>query len=159
MSTPISMLELRRIEAAILKDVYEVLLERHGKKEAEEIIAKAVTSSAIAQGRSIAEKAEKKPDLEDFADLIPLWEMDDALEVEMLHQAPDRLDFNVRRCRFSEMYSEMGLRDIGHLLSCNRDASLCTGYNPDIELTRTQTIMKGAPYCDFRFTLERKSKS
>ena len=28
------------------------------------------------------------------------------------------------------------------------------GYNPKMELTRTQTIMKGAPYCDFRYRLK-----
>lgn len=157
MSNPISMLELRRIEAAILKDVYEVLLERHGKEEAEEVLTQAVISSAITQGRSIRGENEK-PDLEDFADLIPRWEMDGALEVEILHRAPDHLDFNIRRCRFAEMYKEMGLDDIGHLLSCNRDGALCTGYNPDIKLTRTQTIMKGSSYCDFRFKLESEAE-
>ncbi len=48
----------------------------------------------------------------------------------------------------------MGLGDIGHLLSCNRDGDFCIGYNPKMELTRTQTIMKGAPYCDFRYRLK-----
>ena len=80
--------------------------------------------------------------------------MDGALEVEILHRGAERLDFNVRRCRFAEMYVEMGMRDIGHLLSCNRDAALCVGYNPEIELTRTQTIMQGQPYCDFRFRMK-----
>jgi len=156
MSSAISMLELRRIEAAILKDVYDILLARHGKKEAEEIITEVVTSSAITQGAAMADNKEAVPDLEDFADLIPLWEMDGALEVEILHRSRERLDFNIHRCRFSEMYQEMGLGNIGHLLSCNRDAAFCTGYNPEMKLTRTQTIMKGAPHCDFRFTMKDK---
>ena len=49
------------------------------------------------------------------------------------------------------MYTEMGLGEIGHLLSCNRDELFIVGYNPDIELTRTQTIMGGAHHCDFRY--------
>lgn len=158
MSVPISMLEQRRIEASILKEVLDVLRERHGKKEAEAIITQATVSSAVAQGKAIRTPGNDEPDLEEFADLIPLWQADDALQIEMLNRSPDQLEFNVRRCRFAEMYVEMGLAEIGHLLSCNRDGALCTGYNPDIELTRTQTIMQGASYCDFRFRMKTPDK-
>ena len=48
-----------------------------------------------------------------------------------------------------EMYEEMGLRDIGHLLSCSRDANFCTGYNPNIDFERNKTIMKGVSHCEF----------
>lgn len=40
-------------------------------------------------------------------------------------------------------------------LSCNRDFSLVEGFNPAVKLTRTQTVMEGASYCDFRFKLRR----
>lgn len=157
MSDPLPMLAVRRIEAAILKEIYDEIAKRHGKAEAEKILAGSVTRSAIAQGMSIRGDGDELPDLEDFADLIPMWEAGGALEVEMLHRSPERLDFNIRRCKFSEMYAEMGLGDIGHLLSCNRDGALCMGYNPDIELNRSQTIMQGASYCDFRFTMKNKT--
>jgi hypothetical protein len=52
------------------------------------------------------------------------------------------------------MYREMGLSEIGHLLSCNRDGSFCEGYDDRIKLTRTQTIMQGASHCDFRYRIE-----
>jgi len=150
------MLEKRRIEAAILKSVFDVLVERHGREEAETIIGDAVSNSAIAQGREFRAKERDEPDMEDFADLLPLWQMDDALQMEILQKSPDKLDFNVTRCRYSEMYKDMGLGDIGHLLSCNRDGDFCIGYNPDMTLTRTQTIMKGASHCDFRYRLKSK---
>ncbi len=72
----------------------------------------------------------------------------------MLAESAGRFDFNVRRCRYSEMYREMGLAEIGDLLSCGRDGAFCTGYNPAIKLTRTQTIMAGASHCDFRYEIE-----
>jgi hypothetical protein len=53
------------------------------------------------------------------------------------------------------MYRDMGLGEIGHLLSCNRDGDFCIGYNPNMELTRTQTIMKGASHCDFRYRMKK----
>lgn len=148
------MLALRGVEAAIIRDVYDVLLERHGKAEAQEIVGQAIAKSARAQGGAMRDKLGRKPDLEDFADLIPLWEADDALEVEVLHRDAHRLDFNVRRCRFSELYNQMGMAEMGHLLSCNRDAEFCVGYNSDMKLKRTQTIMEGAAYCDFRYRLK-----
>jgi hypothetical protein len=52
------------------------------------------------------------------------------------------------------MYRAMGLGEIGHLLSCNRDGDFCIGYNPEMKLERTQTIMKGASHCDFRYSLD-----
>jgi len=56
------------------------------------------------------------------------------------------------------MYREMGLGHIGHLLSCNRDSSFCIGYNPEMQLTRTQTIMEGAAFCDFRYRMKSGAK-
>ena len=68
------------------------------------------------------------------------------------------MDFNVTRCRYAEMYEEMGLRDIGHLLSCSHDADFCTGYNPDIYFERNKTIMKGASHCVFCLKLKTSDK-
>jgi hypothetical protein len=48
----------------------------------------------------------------------------------------------------------MGLGEIGHLLSCQRDGTFCQGYDERLELTRTQTIMQGASHCDFRYVYE-----
>ena len=48
---------------------------------------------------------------------------------------------------------EMGLAEIGHILSCGRDGTFCTGFNPKISLERSQTIMQGASHCDFRYEL------
>ena len=38
-------------------------------------------------------------------------------------------------------------------LSCQRDFALAQGFSPEIQLTRTQTLMEGALFCDFRFHL------
>jgi hypothetical protein len=59
----------------------------------------------------------------------------------------------VTRCRYAEMYRELGMADLGRVLSCNRDGAFCMGFNPAIQLTRTQTIMEGAACCDFRYAL------
>jgi hypothetical protein len=50
------------------------------------------------------------------------------------------------------MYRALGIPELGAVLSCNRDASLIEGFNPEVRFVRTQTIMQGAPCCDFRYT-------
>jgi predicted hydrocarbon binding protein len=146
----------RRIEAMILKHVFDVIAERSGQEEAEAVIGETCSRSAIEQGKHLAATFDHTPDLNDFASIQHLWTREDALRIEPLEQTDEKMDFNVTRCRYSEMYREMGLGDIGHLLSCNRDGDFCIGFNPDIELTRTQTIMKGASHCDFRFRMKKK---
>lgn len=147
-------LERRRIEAQILKQVHEVIEARSGTEEADAVLGAAVSRSAIDQGRSFADALGRTPDFQDFADIMPLWTKDDALQIETLETSPEKLEFNVLRCRYAEMYREMGLGRIGHLLSCNRDGDFCIGYNPKMKMTRTQTIMSGASHCDFRYRME-----
>lgn len=151
-------LQRRRIEAMILKHVYDVIRERSGEQEAREVVGKAVSKAAVEHGKTMAKALGRTPNLEDMLAILPLWAKDDALEIEVLEASKEKLDFNVKRCRYSEMYKEMGLGHIGDLLSCNRDGDFCIGYNPDMELTRTQTIMKGASHCDFRYRLKAKAE-
>ncbi len=49
------------------------------------------------------------------------------------------------------MYRALGLEDLGFSLSCCRDFAVIEGFNPELTLDRTQTLMEGAPCCDFRF--------
>src|SRR5205823_6630997 len=89
--------------------------------------------------------------LEVFSQALDRWREAGALELDVLEQNPERLSFNVTRCRYAEMYRALGLGDLGFSLSCQRDFSLIEGFNPAVVLTRTQTLMEGAPFCDFRF--------
>ena len=143
----------RYIEAAILKNVFDEIQKRFDRETAEQIIGRACSNSALAHRQDLAQEIDRPANLQDFVDILPDWTKEDALEIEVLEQDKFKMDFIVTRCRYAEMYEEMGLRDIGHLLSCSRDADFCTGYNPDIDSERNNTIMKGASHCDFRLKL------
>src|SRR5882724_9585768 len=75
-----------------------------------------------------------------------------SLEIEVREQSDQSFRFNVVKCRYAETYKAMGLGEIGHLLSCNRDGAFCEGYDPKLKLERSQTIMQGASHCDFKYT-------
>lgn len=147
----LGILARRRIEAEIIKPIYEILVREHGQAHAAAVIGEAVGNAAIQAGQQFAAQEAMGADLESFVALQVLWEKDDALKVEVIASDKQHYDYDVQRCRYAEMYHDMGLGEIGHLLSCNRDELFIVGYNPDIELTRTQTIMGGASHCDFRY--------
>lgn len=152
--TDLPIIQLRRIEANIIRPIYEEMVRELGKAKARQILGRAITRNAIEQGAGLAAQGEGANDIAGFAALLPNWQKEDALQIEVLDQDEDRFHFNVTRCRYAEMYREMGLSEIGDLLSCNRDGAFCEGYNPDIKLERSQTIMSGASHCDFRYRME-----
>ncbi len=140
-------LEVRRIEANIIKPIYEEMVLALGEERARDILTTAINKDAVRQGAELAASTDEPNDLETFTTLMGRWSKGDALTKEQLHSSKEQLDFNVT--------PEMGLSHIGTILSCGRDGSLCEGYNPDVTLTRTQTIMGGATHCDFRFKINK----
>ena len=145
------MLARRRIEAEIIRPIYEGLVEKLGRREADHFLAGVIRKSAIAQGEAMAREEGDAGGLDGFAALLPRWTAGGALKIEETRRDATHLEFNVVRCRYAEMYRDMGLGHIGHILSCNRDGTFCEGYDPSITFARSQTIMQGASHCDFRY--------
>jgi hypothetical protein len=148
-----SILERRRIEAEFARTLLATM-ERHMTRDAAlAILREAVVQMARETGAAMAEEQGGSPDLADFAAILPRWQADSALAIDFLQATPTKLDFNVTRCRYAEMYRQLGIPELGAVLSCNRDGEFCRGYNPAIGFARSQTIMQGATHCDFRYTL------
>jgi phosphohistidine phosphatase SixA len=149
----------REIEARLLAPLLAALSQEFDKERLLEITRRVVMRIARQQGSELAARM-KGNNLAHFADSLADWQKDGAMQIEVLEQTPERFSFDVRRCRYAEMYRALGTPELGELLSCNRDFSLIRGFNPRVQLTRTQTIMGGAEYCDFRFLLrEEKVKT
>jgi hypothetical protein len=151
----LSMLDKRKIEAEILKEVYETLKASHGVEVAKATVSESVRRSAIEQARQFAAAAPGGTSLKAFQDVMPLWTKGGALEIEVKEQTDTTFTFNVLRCQYAETYKAMGLGEIGALLSCNRDGAFCEGYDPKLKLERSQTIMGGASHCDFKYRYEK----
>lgn len=146
----VGVLTRREIEARILAPVIDALGARFGRDEVVAIVRETIAGIARAQGRSLAE-ARGDASLGSFATTLGPWTRDDALRLQVRQATPDAFEFDVTRCRYAEMYRALGIPELGDVLSCQRDAALIDGFNPDVTLTRTQTIMQGAPSCDFRY--------
>jgi len=146
----IGVLKRREIEARILMPVLQALGDEFGRERVFAIARRIIVEVAHEQGRQLAERVGGNT-LTDFATALEDWKKGDAYTMDVLRQDTERFDFNVTRCRYAEMYRALGIPEVGALLSCNRDFALIEGFNSDVTLRRTQTIMEGASHCDFRF--------
>jgi hypothetical protein len=146
-----TILEQRKIEAHILGLVYDRMKSEFGAEVAGNILRDTIRNAAIAHGQSLAAQQDGQTSLQGFIDLQHLWSAGGALEVEVDIEEADRFEFRVTRCKYAEAYKVMGLAEIGGTLSCDRDGTMCEGYDSKLKLTRTQTIMEGASHCDFKF--------
>lgn len=150
---PVTLLEKRRIEAAVLADVYAVLLARFGRETALDILEETVARTAFAAGRAFAGTAPDGPGLDHFASVTALWQRGGALVIENERRAADAVSFDVTRCCYAESYREMGLpEELVTRVSCLRDGAFAAGYSPKLHLARPETIAAGAGRCPFTFT-------
>ncbi|SDB33458.1 L-2-amino-thiazoline-4-carboxylic acid hydrolase [Belnapia rosea] len=150
----IGILEQRRIEAAFARGLYEEMAAELGAERARAILSRAIVRLAKESAAAMAAESPEGPSLDHFIALQERWTRDDALRIEVVDRTETSYGFNVTRCRYSEMYRQMGLAELGAVLSCNRDGAFCEGYDPRLKLTRTQTLMGGATHCDFRYEVE-----
>lgn len=146
----IGVLSRREVEARILAPVIEALSERFGRDAVVAVVRDKIVEIAREQGSELAQEMGGSGSSE-FLDSLRYWTSDDALDIEVLEHSEDKLHFNVRRCRYAELYRALGVPELGAIFSCNRDFALIGGFNPGADLKRTQTIMDGAPHCDFRY--------
>jgi len=149
----ISLIQQRVIEADMAVALIKGFAASLGRAGAMHIAGEVIKSLARDGGRKMA-VAPESGSLSALACIVrETWAKDDALRIDFLEETESRLRFNVMRCRYAEAYERAGLSEYGECLSCNRDAAFIEGFNPRITLRRTQTMMQGAPYCDFCFLL------
>jgi hypothetical protein len=150
MSFPLPLLQQREIEARAIAPLFRAFVAEVGEERARELLKGVIQQLALDAGCSAAISLGGN-DLADLKQLVGKWSESGALEFTVLQDDADVFAFNVTRCQFAEMYHRLGLVDLGPILSCGRDARTIEGFNADIALSRTQTIMEGAAFCNFRY--------
>lgn len=154
----IGVLKRREIEARILAPLIAAFAEEFGRERVLDTVKRVISRIARDQGKALADRVGGNT----LAHLVQgqaNWLKGDSLTIEVRHLDETAYDYDVTRCRYAEMYQALGIPELGAILSCGRDFALGDGFNPDLTLTRTQTIMEGAPRCDFRYRLEPPTRS
>jgi len=148
----IGVLLRRETEARILIPFVEELIKAFGKAETLNILEKTIIQEAKIQGKELSKEYGNNVDA--FLETLNFWTKDNALEIDILEKSDSKLNFNVTRCKYAEMYNDMNIKDLGAILSCNRDAALIQGFNSKATLQRKDTIMNGDKCCTFRYNFK-----
>ena len=149
----ITHLKLREIQAPIVTLLINGFAGEIGREKAIKIAEKVIREDAMASGKALALQYGGNTLAELSRIAKEVWAKDGALKIKMIKETDNLLFFNVMYCGYARAYERMGIKEMGSVLSCIRDFSFIKGFNPQIKLERTQTIMEGAKYCDFRFKM------
>ena len=148
-------IEKRVIEALAIAPIIKAVAQRIGWDEALAILQEANQQEAFQRGNRLAEEM-KLNGIEELVDDVAEWGRGGIFEMDVLEQTPTTYFFNVTRCPYYDKYKELGLEEFGVGFSCCRDESFARGFNLQLRLERTKTIMEGSEYCDFRYYLDDK---
>ena len=147
----VSVIEQAKIQAQVLVPLVKALQAELGEEKANRIVRNALGDLYRRFGEEFW-RNKNEPDLgKSVASAFKTYAQGDALDYRIGEQSHDAFALDVTRCRYAEFYKEFGLQDVGILMHCNRDRAMVTGFNDEIALERSQTIMQGGSCCDFRF--------
>jgi L-2-amino-thiazoline-4-carboxylic acid hydrolase len=79
------------------------------------------------------------------------------VDFQMVRQDPQAMEFNITGCRYADFFRALGKPELGALMLCEADFHMLEMSGGEVELQRTQTIMKGGDYCDFRYKMKTSS--
>ena len=158
--TYVTILEKRKIQAEIIKPIYKEMVLKLGKQKAQQILEKAIINSAIVEGKNLRKSVDKENKnaslIDKFIKVFENWKIDGALEINEIKKNNNTYHFDVTRCKYAEMYNKMGIKELGSILSCNRDSSFSKGFDKTFFLQRKQTLMGGDRCCTFRYRIKKK---
>lgn len=145
----------REIEALMIKpflDAYEKVL---GHEKVYAIVEQVVAEIAKKQGAEYARELGGN-DLAAFRKQTEGWTANDSLIWEESMPDERTLCQNILRCEYVDMYKRIGMAELGYTLSCMRDEYFYEGFNEELEMTRSKTLMMGDDCCDFCFKFPAK---
>ncbi len=148
-------LQVRRIQAPLVAAIIKEFSDEIGEDKAFEITQRVINKDAILSGKTLAARFSGNS-LEVMLRIVQeVWATDGTMEIENITLDEKTLRFDVTRCRYAEMYKNLNIQELGVLMSCSRDFAFMDGFNSDIELRRTKTIMENGSICDFCYVLKK----
>lgn len=149
-----SLLEQVKIQAQVLIPLVRALQAELGEERANALVRKSIGPLYRQYGQKWWKAQQSAEFTERLGNSFKWFAEGGALEYKVLKQTPGAFELNVTRCRYAEFYQALGAPELGFLLTCDADSSFVEGFGPEVELTRTKTIMQGFDHCDFRYKVK-----
>jgi len=144
-------IEQAKIQAQVLVPLIKALQAELGAKRANTLVRKALGDVYRRLGEQWWQTKGSRHVGEGMALAFAAFARGDALDYSVRAQSQDVYEIDVTGCRYAQFYKELGEPELGFLLVCSSDFPFAEGFDPNLELTRSQTIMQGASHCDFRY--------
>lgn len=151
----IPVIEQAKIQAQILVPLIKALQAELGEERANALVRRALGDIYRRHGEEFWRAKNEKNLGNVMASAFATYAGGGALDYRVREQSHDAFDIDVTGCRYAQFYKELGEPELGFLLVCSADFPVAEGFDADIKLTRTQTIMQGASHCDFRYRRQR----
>jgi hypothetical protein len=156
----ISILDQVKMQAQVLLPVIRAFRKELGDERANAILSDALREWSHNLHQAIAARTPGTPQEKWVAmTAASMPRIGDAIDVDLIKQEAGAMEFNVTGCRYADFFRALGEPELGGLLLCDADAHVAEAGSPDVEFRRTQTIMQGAKYCDFRYRMKRGGAS
>jgi hypothetical protein len=151
----ISLLDQVKMQAQVLIPVIKALRAELGVERANALVTGALREWSRQLFHAIGAQTPGSPQ-EKWAAMTAasMPRIGDAIDVDFIKQQPDAMEFNITGCRYADFFRALGEPELGAVLLCESDLHVAEIGAPEVEFTRTQTIMKGAKYCDFRYRMK-----
>ncbi len=147
----IPVIEQAKIQAQLLVPLIKSLQAELGKERADALVRKAIGDHYRRLGEKWWRTKNSTNVGNNLASAFASFSKGSALDYSVHTQSQDTYEIDVTRCQYAQFYQELDEPELGFLLVCSVDFPFADGFDPDVKLTRTQTIMQGASHCDFRY--------
>jgi len=122
--------------------------------EAVDIAMEVLYEDTFEEWKEIADLHEEN----DISELVHLlWEhygKSSGFEFES-ERIEDGIIVKCQKCPLADMAKAIGEPEWGFKFYCAKDPYIVKGFNSDINLERTNTIMEGHDHCDFKYTYKK----
>lgn len=149
-------IEQAKIQAQVLVPLIKALQTELGQERANALVRKALGDVYRRLGERWWQTKGSRHVGENMASAFAAFAKDAALDYSVRAQSQEVYEIDVTRCQYAQFYKELGEPELGFLLVCSSDFPFAEGFDPDLKLTRSQTIMQGASHCDFRYRRQKE---
>ena len=151
----ISLLDEARLQADILIPVLNALRKRIGADNANWIVFGALRNKLRTYYQELSIRTDGGPREKWTAMSSAMFaKIGSDIDIEWINTELESLTFNVKRCRYAELFREMGEPELGSVLMCELDNHIALAAGSEIELVRKTTLMHGDGCCEFRYRIK-----
>ncbi len=135
--------------------ILQSLSDEIGKEKFIEMLKKKGSEEARRSGQELAKKLGKN-DLaaytQDLRKSDRFWQH--VLTYEIVEDTPKAFEVKITECLWAKTFREAKASEIGYAVCCNGDYASAQGFNPNLEMVRTKTLMQGDAFCNHRYVMK-----